>query len=206
MKPIHVTRHPLGQRGIVLVSALLLLVVMTILAMIMFRTNGVQELIAGNIREKQRALISAEAAEEYAEIWLATGGNALNTAYCATFTLVPYSSTSLPPVCGPTQALATIDDKANVTTLPWTVGGKEVGATFFPGSQTGSGDMILSATGGPNAYYQAPRFYVQYVGTFGLNQALFMIDAWNWAGTQNTAAEVESSYVVTANVSNAGGP
>ena len=38
--------RPSAQRGVVLVSAMLLLIVMTILALYMFRSNGVQELIA----------------------------------------------------------------------------------------------------------------------------------------------------------------
>src|SRR5205807_8509264 len=41
------------QRGMVLVTALLLLVVVTLLAVGMFRSFGLDEKIAGNVREKQ---------------------------------------------------------------------------------------------------------------------------------------------------------
>jgi type IV pilus assembly protein PilX len=61
------------QRGMVLVTALLMLVVVTLLAVSMFRSFGLDEKIAGNVREKQRALSAAEMAEEYAEWWLANG-------------------------------------------------------------------------------------------------------------------------------------
>src|ERR1700719_4629228 len=61
------------QRGMVWVTALLLLVVVTLLAVGMFRSFGLDEKIAGNVREKQRALSAAEMAEEYAEWWLANG-------------------------------------------------------------------------------------------------------------------------------------
>ncbi|HUE12144.1 MAG TPA: PilX N-terminal domain-containing pilus assembly protein, partial [Steroidobacteraceae bacterium] len=61
------------QRGMVLVTALLLLIVVTLLAVGMFRSFGLDEKIAGNVREKQRALNAAETAEEYAEFWLAAG-------------------------------------------------------------------------------------------------------------------------------------
>ncbi len=43
------------QGGMVLISSLLLLLVVTILALAMFRTMGLAEKISGNVREKQRA-------------------------------------------------------------------------------------------------------------------------------------------------------
>ena len=43
------TKHsPPEQRGVVLISALLLLIVMTLIAIGMFHGFGIQELIAGN--------------------------------------------------------------------------------------------------------------------------------------------------------------
>ena len=45
-----------SQSGIVLVSSLLLLLVVTIMALSIFRSFGIQEKIAGNTRDKQRAL------------------------------------------------------------------------------------------------------------------------------------------------------
>jgi type IV pilus assembly protein PilX len=194
------------QRGVVLVSALLLLIVMTILALYMFRTNGIQELIAGNVREKQRALATAEDAEQWAEIWLATSGNVLsNSVSCATVGLVAYNSTSVPYIC--TSPIASIDDAANVTTVPWTVSNSEVGFKFYPGlaATTGTGDMTVSTTGGMNAYYQVPRFYIGLLSSTA-TQALYRIDAWNWAGTQNTAAVVESNYLVTCSSCSVSGP
>ncbi|HTX24264.1 MAG TPA: PilX N-terminal domain-containing pilus assembly protein, partial [Steroidobacteraceae bacterium] len=59
-----------AQAGMVLISAMLLLLIITILAVSMFRSFGVQEMVAGNVREKQRALHAAEAAQQYAEWWL----------------------------------------------------------------------------------------------------------------------------------------
>ena len=60
----------------VLVTALLMLIVVTILAVAMFRSFGLDEKIAGNLREKQRALNAAETAEQFAEYWL-TGAAAV---------------------------------------------------------------------------------------------------------------------------------
>ena len=59
----------------VLVSSLLLLIVVTIIALSMFRSFGIQEKIAGNMREKQRALQAAVSAEVYAEVWLQSNGS-----------------------------------------------------------------------------------------------------------------------------------
>jgi len=196
--------RPSAQRGVILISALLLLIVMTILAMAMFRTNGVQELIAGNVREKQRALQTAQDAQQWAEIWLSTSGNVLsNSEDCTTVGLVAYGATAVPGIC--ILPVASIDDALNVTTVPWTVGGAEVGFTFFPGSTSGTGDMTLSTTGGANSYYQAPRFYIGLL-TYTATQALYRIDAWNWAGTQNTAAVVESNFLVNCNACSLVGP
>ena len=63
------------ERGIALVTTLLLLVIITILALSMFRSFGTQEKIAGNIREKDRALHAAETAQQFAEWWLLQGTN-----------------------------------------------------------------------------------------------------------------------------------
>src|ERR1700678_3801318 len=63
-----------AARGVLLISSLLLLLVVTIIALSMFRSFGIQEKIAGNMREKQRALQAAESAEVYAEVWLQNNG------------------------------------------------------------------------------------------------------------------------------------
>ena len=54
------------QCGMVLITSLLLLVVVTLLAVSMFRSFGIDEKIAGNIRDKQRATAAAESAVVFA--------------------------------------------------------------------------------------------------------------------------------------------
>jgi type IV pilus assembly protein PilX len=199
-----------SARGFVLIASLLLLLVMTLLALSMFHSFGIQELVAGNVREKQRALQSAAAAEQYAEIWLTAPGNVLtNTVDCSTVTLQTYSSTSVPYIClKPISAVAT----GGVTSVPWkisTVTG-EVGFTFFPGATTGTGDMFVSTTGGQNgsnqaSYYQVPRFYIGLLSSTA-SQAVYRIDAWNWAGTTNTAVVVEANYTVICGTCSSSGP
>jgi type IV pilus assembly protein PilX len=204
MNTLRLYRRRTAQRGFVLISSILLLIVMTLLALAMFHSFGIQELIAGNVREKQRALQSAEAAEQYAELWLTAPGNVLsNSVDCtsASVGLVAYTATSLVYICQ--QQLASIDTALNVSTVPWMIGGHELGFVFFPGTTVGlgpggtnTGDMNVSAAGVLNSYYQAPRFYIALVSSTPL-QAVYRIDAWNYAATTTTPAVVESNYVVT---------
>jgi type IV pilus assembly protein PilX len=211
MNALNISRPRSAQRGVVLISAILLLIVMTLLALGMFHSFGIQELIAGNVREKTRALQSAEAAEQYAEMWLTAPGNVLsNSVDCSTTNLVAYSATAVPYIC--MKPLNVIDDALNASTVPWTVNNVEVGFTFFPGANTGAGtgltntgDMIVSTTAGSNSYYQAPRFYIGVV-SYSAIQALYRIDAWNYAATTMTPAVVESNYVVTCTACSVGGP
>ena len=64
---------PARHKGMALITGLLLLLVVTIIAVSMFRGYGVEEQIAGNTREKQRSLNGAISAEQYAEWWLTSG-------------------------------------------------------------------------------------------------------------------------------------
>jgi type IV pilus assembly protein PilX len=192
--------------GFVLIASLLLLLVMTLIALAMFHSFGIQELVAGNVREKERALQSALAAEQYAEVWLTSPGNILtNTVDCSTVTLQSYTSTSVPYIC-----LKPISSVVTVTSVPWTINGNQVGFTFFPGSATGTGNMFVSTSGGLNAsnqasYYQVPRFYIGLLSATA-SQAIYRIDAWNWGGTQSTAAVVEANYTVTCGTCSTSGP
>jgi len=188
-------------RGFVLIASLLLLLVMTLLALAMFHSFGIQELVAGNVREKQRALQSALAAEQYAEIWLTAPGNVLtNTVDCSTVTLQSYSATSVPYIC-----LKPISSVVSVTSVPWKIGGAEVGFTFFPGATTANGDLTVSQAGGLNSYYQVPRFYIGLLSS-NASQAVYRIDAWNWGGTTNTASVVEANYTVVCGTCSSSGP
>lgn len=205
MKRAHF-KHPRStQSGVVLISSILLLVVMTLLALAMFHSFGIQELIAGNVREKQRALQSAEAAEQYAEIWLTSFGNVVsNSVDCSTVGVVGYSAISVPYIC--VKPLTLITDVAFATTVPWTVSSAEVGFAFFPGNPAaGTGSMSVSTSGGIGSYYQVPRFYIGLV-SYTATQALYRIDAWNFAGTTTTLAVVEGNYVVICTTCSLTGP
>jgi hypothetical protein len=115
-----------AQRGMVLISSLLLLLVVTIIALSMFRSFGIQEKIAGNIREKQRALSAAVLAEEYAENWLDNGANSTSAAVDCSSLL--NANVGQGQICSNKLPLVVTD----LTNVPWTIAGVPVGVSYLP--------------------------------------------------------------------------
>jgi type IV pilus assembly protein PilX len=174
-------------RGMVLVTALLMLIVVTILALAMFRSFGLDEKIAGNLREKQRALSAAETAEQYAEYWLTTGGGSANAVLGVCTSPAPASA---PTIC--TNPLASPTD------LPWLASGNLVGVPYKPTVPT---LMNVTTTPVQGSYYATPQFYVQYLGAT-TNGVIYQIDAQGYGGSPDTVAVVESTYIVQSGVKN----
>lgn len=172
-----------AQAGMALITGLLLLLVVTIIAVSMFRGFGMEEQIAGNTREKQRALNAAVSAQQYAEWWLASG----NAPLAGTCTSVVPSNPG--QVCqGPAPAF---------TALPW-----PASVTFTQFNQT----LSAAPTGSQINYYATPGFYVTDVGlSLAQGGELFQIDAYGYGGTSNTVAIVESTYVLQQSNTNIGG-
>lgn len=174
------SRTPFRERGMVLVASLLLLVVVTILAVGLFRGFGLDEKIAGNTREKQRALQAAESAQQYAEWWL-SNGNAGSNITCASVV-----TSSVGQVCS--------NILTNVASLPWKMSGNNVGVTYAPPN------MNVTTTIAAGTYYATPAFYISYLGigtsASGGQGAVYQIDAVGYGGSPSTAAVVESTYIV----------
>jgi type IV pilus assembly protein PilX len=163
------------QRGMVLVTALLMLVVVTLLAVSMFRSFGLDEKIAGNVREKQRALSAAETAEEYAEWWLANGLAAAPVACSGRV----YSNVG--QVCTAASTAA-----VDFTSLPWTA---RVDYAYAP---TG----LAMPTSGQNFYSQLPAYSITFLGTTPTSN-MYQIDAVGYSGSTDTAAVVEATYAIS---------
>jgi type IV pilus assembly protein PilX len=162
----------------VLISAMLLLLVMTILGATMFRVFDLQERTAGNTREKQRALHAAQSAQTYAESWLsaAPGSNATTGTTCN-------SVTNTPVVCSNLLAAPSV--------LPWT---RQV--SYSPPMLT------VASPGVMNGYYAAPSFYISFLAatydpTTGSQTNIYQVDAQAYGGTTNAVAVVESKYAVS---------
>ncbi len=191
-----------AQRGIVLITSLLLLIVVTIIALSMFRSFGVQERIAGNMREKQRALQAAVSAEEFAENWLVSGG----TTASATVTCNALLNGNIGEgqICS-NQLILNIPG-GDVTVLPWQIAGATVGVTYIPPNMAISTTTLANAANVANpSYYGAPFFYISDMGASAdatTPGEIYQIDSAAYGGNSTTAAVVESTYVVYSSSSN----
>jgi type IV pilus assembly protein PilX len=196
--PTHRSHH--SQRGVVLVTSLLLLVVVTIMALSMFRSFGMQEKVAGNMREKQRALQAAVSAQTYAEQWLINNAATSAPAVCNSLL---NANAQQGQICSNRlwQALAA---GVQVTTVPWAIGTvTNVGVKYVP-----SGMQVQTPSAGNNNYAKEPTFYISDAGTSGdpnVPGEIYQIDAVGYGGNINTAAVVESTYAVYSSSSNKGG-
>jgi type IV pilus assembly protein PilX len=161
------------ERGMALITGLLLLLVVTIIGMSMFRSYGVQEKIAGNVREKQRAVNAAVSAQQYAEVWLSSGAAPTTGGTCAAGT-VPQN---VGQVCN--------NAPADFTAVPWFTA-----VTFDTFNQT------IAAAPSAGTYYKVPQYFVTFLGTSAGGNGYFQIDAAAWGGTPNSVAVVESTYEV----------
>lgn len=194
------------QRGIVLVSTLLLLIVMTIMAVSMFRGFGLQNKIAGTVREKQRALHAAESAEQYAEWWLTFGSNAASAAVTCSSLL--NANSGFGQICTNSLTSAVGD----VTVVPWQSSGTDVGVAFTPLASNTTFAMPIgtpSVTATTETYYQAPRFYIANLGQSAdptIPGTVFQIDAMGYGATSDAAVVVESTFAVYVKSWNTGSP
>ena len=182
------------QAGMVLITTMLLLVVVTILALAMFRGAGLQERIAGNTMEKQRALQAAVSTQQYAEQWLVTNVQSSPAVDCSG---TGSPSTSAVTICS--DILANSLDHGPVANVPWTIGGNQVGYSYNPtNTTTGLNYFPISTSGGINTYAGAPVVYISELGQDGTlaNAVDYGVDAWSYAGATSTVAVVESTYQI----------
>ncbi len=159
--------HRHHQRGVVLITSLILLLITSLLALYMFGGFIQDEKISGNTREKARAVDAAYAALNQAEFWLGQPNNAyagdwVTGTACTT-------SSSAPVICS--NALA------NPTALPWSVG---VAPTLGP--------MSINAAGGVGTYATGTQYHIEYLGTVGSNPGTGMYRVTATASGGNAAA------------------
>jgi type IV pilus assembly protein PilX len=186
-----------AQRGVVLISSLLLLLVITIMALSMFRSFGIQEKIAGNMREKQRALQAAVSAEQFAEFWLSSNASGTVSTPCSALL---NGNTGQGQICS--NQLPNV--VTSVTAVPWQIGGAPVGVTFTPPG------MLINSSTTPNTivnptYASAPTFYISDLGASAdatTQGEVYQIDAVGYGGNSNTVSVVESTYVVSSSSGN----
>jgi type IV pilus assembly protein PilX len=178
----------------VLITTMLLLVVVTLLALAMFRGVGLEERIAGNTMEKQRALQAAVSAQQYGEQWLATNITSSPAVDCSG---QASSSSSAPTIC--TNILSNSLASGIVANVPWSIGGQAAGYSYNPvNAATSTNYFPVNTAGGLGTYYAAPVMYISQLGIDATlsNAVDYRIDAWSYAGAQSTVAVVESTYQV----------
>lgn len=211
------------QRGVVLVASLLLLVVVTVMAISMMRSFGIQEKIGGNVRDKQRALQAANSVQQYAEWWLvnqsfAQKAIALGIAASAD---VPNCTTLIDAnlvsgLSGGQICMNTLQAATGVSATAWPAavtggGGQDVGAMYTPPCMNVTNNYAGAVTscgpsGTPDLYFSRPRFYIQDMGSLATARGeVYKVDAYSYGLSQSTVAVVESTVTITCLVCNLGG-
>jgi type IV pilus assembly protein PilX len=186
-----------AQTGIVLVSSLLLLLIVTIMALSIFRSFGIQEKIAGNTREKQRALQSAMSVEQFAELWLVTSSNAPTAVNAG---IAPSADITCAAAVDANLGGGQLCSNALTTpaTVPW-----GIGVWYTPPQMNYTGNAPYTVT---DIYYARPQFYITDLGTLAsANGEVYKVDAYSYGTSANTVAVVESTFAITCIVCNPGG-
>lgn len=205
-----------AQRGVALISAMLLLIIITILALSMFRSFPTQEKIAGNVREKERAFHAANSALQFAEFWL-MANVATGDVVCGAQGVLLNGNLNEGQICSNVlytnlgQPAGLVPD---VKTVPWLVNNKMIGTQYTPNGLTIQYTAPDGATlaGGPqltlndSTYFTAPVYFIADLGGAGdAKGEVYQIDAYAYGGSTSTVAVVESVYEVAQGVNNLSG-
>ncbi len=178
-----------AQRGFVLITGLLFLVVMTLVALAMFRGTGLMDRISANARDKQRSFEAAQTALQYGEWWLGTQST-LTASACNG--VVNGDTPSNIHVCS--NALG-----SNFLTAAWpnafthTPPNMSVNATGTTGGLVSSTD-----TTSDTKYHLLPGFYLEYLGVSSSTGApLYQVTAYGYGGDSTTMTIVRSTYAAS---------
>jgi type IV pilus assembly protein PilX len=189
-----------SERGIALVSSMLLLLIITILALSMFRSFGTLEKIAGNVREKDRALHAAVSVQQYAEWWLTQPAGSIAASAPVTCTAgAPLNANAgWGQICTSASSLANLN--INPTLPPWQ-------ATYVQYSPAGMATPAQAGTNGNDPpYVWTPGFYIVDLGLAAdAAGEAYQITAFSSGSTTGTVAVVESTYEIQQGVVNRGG-
>lgn len=191
MSPVRTPRSfrpPARQRGIALITSVMLLVVITLLAVSMFKGFGIQEKLAGNTLEKQRSFQAAQSVLQFGEWWLTNGGNTTSTATCSA-TVDATADPTLMRVCDAQLPKPEVD---------------RTGVTFYKPSA-----MTVAAGGGKvgdDVNYSAnPAVHIAFIGKNGAGASLYEVTGVGYGGTNNSVSVVQSVYAVTSSTKCLGG-
>lgn len=168
-------RFDMKQNGFVLISSLIFLVIMTLLGVAMFKGYTMDQMMGGNLREKNRSFDAAQAALHNAEYWLSLPGNA------STVTPTCTGMVSTPRVCG------------NALSSPATPGSWTAGVNYTPTQ------IPVNSAGGSGNYAANPTYYIQFLGLDGSGASLYLITAAAQGGNTNAVSVVQSAFKLSTN-------
>ena len=190
----------LRERGMALVSSLLLLLIITIIALSMFRSFGLQEKIAGSLREKDRALHAAVSVQQHAEWWLTQPAGSVAASAPVTCAVgAPLNANAgQGQICTNASSLTNLGINPTQQ-LPWP-------ATYIQYSPTGMATPLQAGTNNDPAYAWTPGYYIVDLGLAADAQGeAYRIDAFSSGATTGTVVVIESTYEVQQGVVNRGG-
>lgn len=168
----HSVHRPTGQTGLALVSALLMLVIITLLGVSLFLGVTLQQQAAGNSLQKTRALEAAQSSIKVAENWLDTATGRQTPLSCTSNVNV-FRICAMAPA-SPADPGTWISSGATQVNLP--------SFTGYAGPPTVWITYLGRATMGPGNLYQ--------------------IDAQSYSGNKNTMAVIQTVYYVGGNMRN----
>jgi type IV pilus assembly protein PilX len=178
------------ERGFVLVTGLLFLVIITLLGLALFRSSGLMERVAANTRDKQRAFETAQAALQYGEWWLSQPV-ALNKSACSTTT---GKTTATIHVCSEALSLS----RDTIAALGW----KPNAFTYQQPNLTATSGGGLTSSGNDVNYQALPGVYVEDLGLMPDNKSeLYQVTAYGYGGNADTSSIVRSTFKVTSSTS-----
>ncbi|MGJ7544995.1 pilus assembly PilX family protein [Variovorax sp. LT1R16] len=190
MLPRSHSRGRAAQQGIALITSLLILVIVTLVAVSMYRSFGLQEKITGNTLEKQRSLLAADSALRYAEWWINQGNTGTGSA------------------CAGVQANMKICSNALGTpaVLPWTSRYE-----YKPPSMTvlagGGLNTATSGVVGDVNYATTPSLYISYLGIGPDGKSmLYQVTGVGYGGSTTSASVLQSTYAMTYATKDLSGP
>ncbi|MEJ8854897.1 PilX N-terminal domain-containing pilus assembly protein [Variovorax robiniae] len=174
-----------------LLTSLLILVIVSLVAVSMYRSFGTQESIAGNTLEKQRSLQAAESALRYGEDWLSRQNKDNNTDVIfdgsCSGTYDGNDPLNMRVCIGANSKLLT------PATLPWSSS-----ITYKPPQMpvAATGNINTDSTKGTVSdvnYAKSPALHIALLGQ-AYGKRLFQVTAVGYGGRESTVSVVQSVY------------
>ncbi len=173
------------QAGFILITGLLFLVIVTLLALALFRSSGLMERISANTRDKHRAFESAQAALQYGEWWLGNTTSLTKSACTTTGQTVASLHVCDTGLSSSSAAVATLDWAPNAF-------------AYTPPNMTIATGGGLTASKTDVNYAAAPGVYVEDLGLMPDGKSeLYQLTAYGYGGSADTVSVVRSTYKVT---------